>query len=120
MQLITVSSHTEQTLCATLKIGQTITANRKNYKQLKKKKNYLIFSQTGKTKRCNSRVMLRPKIHPKFYINIYFTRYEMFKVANIKLQRTEKTCIYCIHNLTYLIYKLFIMWLLIYKDVTAI
>ena len=63
---MTVECDTEQTLCVTLKTGQNISNNMAELQAVKKKKQYFIFFQTGKTEHSNNEVMLSIKIHPKF------------------------------------------------------
>jgi len=63
---MTVECDTEQTLCVTLKTGQDISKNMAELQAVKKKKQYILFSQTGKTEHPNYEVMLHIKIHPRF------------------------------------------------------
>ena len=66
MQLLTDECDKEQILCVTLKTGQDISKNMAELHAVKKKKQHLIFSQTGKTEHSNNEVTLSIRIHPKF------------------------------------------------------
>jgi len=63
---MTVDCDTEQILCVTLKTGQDVSKNMAELQAVKKKKQYFLFSQTGKIEHSNTEVMLSIKIHPIF------------------------------------------------------
>jgi len=66
VQLLTDECDKEQILCVTLKTGKDGSKNTAELHAVKKKKQYFIFSQTGKTEHSNNEVMLSIRIHPKF------------------------------------------------------
>jgi len=55
---MTVECDTQQILCVTLKTGQDVSKNMAELQAVKKKKQYFLFSQTGKTELSNNEVML--------------------------------------------------------------
>jgi len=58
--------YTEQILCFTIKTGQNVSKNMAELQTVKKKKQYFLFSQTGKTEHSKNEVMLSIKVLIKF------------------------------------------------------
>ena len=118
VQLTTVECDTEQILCVTLKTGQEVSKNTAELQEVKKKKQYFLFSQTGKTEHSNNDMMLSIKIHPKFTQTFYTacnfqsSQYKFTKYIN-------HLDIFYTQSHTSYIQTFVIMWLSLLKNITV-
>lgn len=101
-----------------LKLDRKLVKILLNYKQLKREKQYFLFSQIGKTEHSNNDMMLSKKLIPNLHEHLFYV------VCNIQSSQYKFTKyrnhldIFYTQSHTSSIPTFFIMWLSLYKNIT--